>query len=268
MQVTRCMCFSRIPSSCLREHVNEFAHEMWSDEFQRHVSYVAKACWLQERGRNPAVLRMAKPQSCLSQPSRVIWRGPGQDAVIRCSVHPDCSAESFFYKWFAFERRSHGALNLDHNHHKYRLEGATLHIMSLNSNDSGIYYCAATSLGDPRPGAQHVGLGTTLVVKEKTQLMVGHVLLWLTFVVLALYSSAIVTLIIQKKYGLNICNCTKSHKNNKQNTNKTRIFRDVLQEMDHRRDVKRSKQTAKRDPAPAEVTSAEFNTPDDIYQNV
>ncbi|XP_077389517.1 immunoglobulin superfamily member 6-like isoform X5 [Festucalex cinctus] len=135
-------------------------------------------------------------------------------------------------------------------------------------NDSGIYYCAATSLGDPRPGAQHVGLGTTLVVKEKTQLMVGHVLLWLTFVVLALYSSAIVTLIIQKKYGLNICNCTKSHKNNKQNTNKTRIFRDVLQEMDHRRDVKRSKQTAKRDPAPAEVTSAEFNTPDDIYQNV
>ncbi|XP_077411722.1 immunoglobulin superfamily member 6-like isoform X2 [Vanacampus margaritifer] len=178
--------------------------------------------WLPSKG-------MARPQSCLSQPSRVIWRGPGQDAVIRCSVHRDCTAES---------------------------------------NDSGIYYCAATSFGNPTPGAQHVGLGTTLVVKEKTQLMVGHVLLWLTFVVLALYSSATVTLIIQKKYGLNICNCRRIHKNNKKNTNKTRIFRDVLQEMAHRWDVKRSKQTAKRNPAPPEVTAAEFNTPDDIYQNV
>uniref|UniRef100_A0A3Q2ZKV5 Ig-like domain-containing protein n=1 Tax=Hippocampus comes TaxID=109280 RepID=A0A3Q2ZKV5_HIPCM len=110
---------------------------------------------------------MAQPDGCLLQPRRVIWRELGQDAVIQCSVRPNCSSERLHYRWFAFERRSHGRLNLAHNHHKYILHGATLQIMSLNANDSGIYFCAATTWGEPAPGAQHVGLGTTLVVKGK-----------------------------------------------------------------------------------------------------
>ncbi|XP_061701663.1 uncharacterized protein si:ch211-139g16.8 isoform X2 [Syngnathoides biaculeatus] len=211
----------------------------------------------------------AEPHGCLSQPNRVIWREPGQDAEIQCGVRPGCSARGLHYEWFAFERRTHGRVNLAQGRHKYSLQGAALQIVALNANDSGVYYCAATSRGEPAAGAQHVGLGTTLVVKEKTKLMVGHVLMWLTFVVLAFYSSATLTLIIQKKFGLNICNCRRTHKGHEKSTNKTRIFRDVLQEMHHRREVKRSKQTARRNPVPVEVPAAELNvTHDDIYQNV
>ncbi|KAM9783612.1 immunoglobulin superfamily member 6 [Syngnathus typhle] len=211
---------------------------------------------------------MAQAHSCLSQPSGVIWRQLGQDAVIQCSFLPDCLAENLRYKWFAFEHRSHGTLDLAQNHHKYSLHGADLQIRSLNGNDSGIYYCAATTQREPTPGAQHVGLGTTLVVKEKTKLMVGHVLLWLTVVVLALYSSATVTLIVQKKYGLNICNCRRTHKSDKKNTKRTRVFHDVLQEM-HRQRNGRSKETAEKHPALVQAAAAQAdNAPDDIYQNV
>ncbi|XP_051905519.1 uncharacterized protein si:ch211-139g16.8 isoform X1 [Hippocampus zosterae] len=243
-------------------HYHEIIHCKSTDMVPLFWLSLISLTWLPPKG-------MAQPDGCLLQPRSVIWRELGQDAVIQCSVRPNCLSERLHYRWFAFERRSHGRLNLAHNHHKYILHGATLQIMSLNANDSGIYFCAATSWGEPAPGAQHVGLGTTLVVKEKTKLMVGHVLLWLTFVVLALYSSATVTLIIQKKYGLNIFNCRQISKSDTKNTNKSRIFRDVLQEMHHRRDVKRSKQTSKRNPAPLEVTAAELNrAPDDIYQNV
>ncbi|XP_054616165.1 immunoglobulin superfamily member 6 [Dunckerocampus dactyliophorus] len=213
----------------------------------------------------------ARLQSCLSQPSNVILRETGQDGEIWCGVHPNCSDKGLHYQWFTFKRSSHIRLNLDDMSHKYSLQGATLQIMSLNTNDSGIYYCGAVSPGEPRPGAQHVGLGTTLVVREKTKLMVGHVLLWLTFVLLVSYSLTTVTLIVQKKYGLNIWNCRRLCKSDKQksSTNKTTIFRDVLQEMRHRRDLKRSKQASRRNPAQLETTATEWkNTPDDIYQNV
>ncbi|XP_057673013.1 immunoglobulin superfamily member 6 [Corythoichthys intestinalis] len=212
---------------------------------------------------------VTEPQSCLTQPSQPIWREPGQEAEIQCSVHSDCSAEGLHYRWFVFQRKTHGLLDLGPpNHHKYNLQGSTLQLMDLNPNDSGIYYCAATSPGKQTPGAQHVGMGTTLIVKEKMKFTVGHILLWLTFVVLAVYSLATVTLIVQKKYGFNICNCRWIYKSNKKSTDK-RIFRNVLQEMHHKREVKRNKQTAGRNPMSVEVTTTALdNGPDDIYQNV
>ncbi|XP_061829453.1 uncharacterized protein [Nerophis lumbriciformis] len=215
----------------------------------------------------------AQLQSCLSQASDVISRAIGQDAEIWCRVHPNCSTKGLHHQWFAFKRDSHFPLYPDKQPHKYSLQGATLQIMSLHANDSGIYYCGSTlSHGEPQPRTQHVGLGTILVVKEKSKLMLGHVLLWLTFVLLVIYSLATLTLVIQKKYGLNIWNCRRLYKSDKQksSTSKTRIFRDVLQEMHHRRDLKRSKRSSRRNPAPRETTSAEFNNlaPDDIYQNV
>nr|XP_057905833.1 immunoglobulin superfamily member 6 isoform X3 [Doryrhamphus excisus] len=197
---------------------------------------------------------VAQLQSCLWQPSNVIVRETGQDGEIWCRVHTNCSDKGLHYQWFTFRRRNHIRLNLDATSHKYSLQGATLQIMSLNTNDSGIYYCAAVSHGEPRPGGQHVGMGTTLVVREKTKLMVGHVLLWLTFVLLVIYSLTTVTLIVQKKCGFNIWTCRRLYKSDKKSSrNKTTIFRDVLHEMRHRRDLKRSKRASTRNPAPVEV---------------
>ncbi|XP_077590384.1 uncharacterized protein LOC144208428 isoform X2 [Stigmatopora nigra] len=212
---------------------------------------------------------MTATQSCLTQPSQLIWREPGRDIEIQCGVSSDCSSVGLHYRWFVFQHRSHGRLNLSrHNRHKYNLHGSTLQLMDLKPNDSGIYYCAATSPGKQMPGAQHIGMGTTLVVKEKMKFMVGHILLWLTFVVLAIYSLATVTLIVQKKYGLNICYCRRRHKSSKKNADK-RKFRNVLQEMHHKREVKRNKEAAEGNLASAEATmTASDGEPDDIYQNV
>lgn len=109
---------------------------------------------------------MPKDKSCLSQPNKVIWQKIGQSAVLPCTVSSRCSG--LRYEWFVFKENSHLRLNVLDNSLKYSLEGAHLHINSLHVNDSGIYYCAAVSHGDPAPGAQHVGSGTTLVVRGKS----------------------------------------------------------------------------------------------------
>ncbi|XP_077474501.1 immunoglobulin superfamily member 6 [Stigmatopora argus] len=209
---------------------------------------------------------MTEAWSCLTQPSQLIWREPGQATEIQCIVHRSCSSQGLHYRWFVFQNRSYGPLDVSHhNRHKYKLQGSTLQLMNLKPNDSGIYYCAATSPEKQTPGAQHVGLGTTLVVKEKMKFNVVHILLCLTFVILAIYNLVTVTLIVQKKYGLNICNCRRRHKSSKKNADK-RKFRNVLQEMHHKREVKRNKEG---NLASAEATTtASDGEPDDIYQNV
>uniref|UniRef100_A0A8C2ZG50 Ig-like domain-containing protein n=1 Tax=Cyclopterus lumpus TaxID=8103 RepID=A0A8C2ZG50_CYCLU len=162
-----------------------------------------------------------KDESCLSQPNGVMWQLSGESAVLKCSVNSDCSAKGLQYEWFAFRRNVHLRLRPSNESLKYSLDGASLHIKSLHVNDSGIYHCAAVSSGEPAPGAQHVGLGTTLVVRGKSvQLQVRHRcanwerqlffcfseqfktmvrhILWVSCVLLATYSLAILILMIKK----------------------------------------------------------------------
>lgn len=110
---------------------------------------------------------LEKAESCLSQPNKMILRQIGQSAVLPCTVSSNCSAKSWEYEWFIFKENFHFCLKLLENPEKYKLDGAFLNIRSLQSNDSGIYHCAAVSHGDPARGTQHVGLGTTLIVRGK-----------------------------------------------------------------------------------------------------
>ncbi|TNN85490.1 Immunoglobulin superfamily member 6 [Liparis tanakae] len=155
----------------------------------------------------PVTENMQQDESCLSQPNKVMWRQSGESAVLKCSVNSDCSAKGLHYRWFAFRENIHLRLHPHIKSPKYSLDGASLKINSLHINDSGIYHCAAVTSGDPAPGAQHVGLGTTLVVKGKVERMVRHIL-WASCGLLAIYSLAIVILMI-KKYGCNMSVCGK-----------------------------------------------------------
>ncbi|XP_078126277.1 uncharacterized protein LOC144530546 isoform X2 [Sander vitreus] len=119
----------------------------------------------------PVTESMKKEESCLLQPNKVIWRKTGQTAVVNCTISSHCSARDLHYEWFTFKENIHLRLNLKSNSLKYSLDGASLNINSLDANDSGIYYCAAVSSGPPAAGAQHVGLGTTLVVRGKSLIL-------------------------------------------------------------------------------------------------
>lgn len=99
----------------------------------------------------------------------MIYHKTGQSAILSCTINPWCSADDWEYEWFSFQENFYFRLTPLENHHKYTLHGANLHIHSLVTNDSGIYHCAAASRGEPARGKQHVGLGTTLVVRGKTE---------------------------------------------------------------------------------------------------
>ncbi|KAK7940358.1 hypothetical protein WMY93_003684 [Mugilogobius chulae] len=133
---------------------------------------------------------------CISQPQKIIYSKTERSVVIPCTVTTsDCS--HLVYKWFVFKENHHFELNIDQPN--YSLDEASLKINSLNVSDSGVYHCAAISSQDP--ALQYIALGTTLVVQEPVKIMVRHILQWLSCILLAIYSVAIVSLIILKKCG-------------------------------------------------------------------
>ncbi|XP_056263712.1 immunoglobulin superfamily member 6 [Pseudoliparis swirei] len=215
----------------------------------------------------PVTENMQQDESCLSQPNRVMWRQSGESAILKCSINSDCSAKGLHYEWFAFRENIHHRLHAQHKSLKYSLDGASLNIKSLHINDSGIYHCAAVSRGDPAPGAQHVGLGTTLVVKGQIERLVRHIL-WVSCALLAIYSLAIVILMI-KKYGCNMSVSGSVLKTNKKASEKRAQFRDVLQEMYSKRNLGNGKKTTSKNRSQDEAASTELkNSTNDIYQNV
>ncbi|KAM9843897.1 immunoglobulin superfamily member 6-like [Aulostomus maculatus] len=184
-------------------------------------------------------------------------------------MSPNCSAKAVTYKWFTVKENTQLPLEKAFNPLKYILNGASLHIKSLNASDSGIYICAAHSHTQGL-GTSHIGHGTTLVVKENVKIMVRNILLWVAFILLSIYSLAIVTLIVLKKNGSNISifrQSSASDKIRKKPSFKKSTFRDVLQEMYNRRNTEGIKRH--RNHHQVEAADTEFNSsPDEIYQNV
>ncbi|XP_063760134.1 immunoglobulin superfamily member 6 [Eleginops maclovinus] len=210
-------------------------------------------------------------EDCLTQPNNMIWQKTGQSVFLKCTLHSHCLRKEFQFGWFAFKENFHLRLNLSKNFQKYSLDNASLNIKSLHTNDSGIYYCAVWS-NAKAAGAQYIALGTTLVVSEYVNPMVRHVLLWLSFVLLAIYSLALVILIL-KKCGYKISDCKRMGKTDKpseeRNSTKRAHFRDVLQEMYSKRNLDRGVKAENKKRSKAKAPSTEFNgSTDDIYQNV
>lgn len=114
------------------------------------------------------------PESCLSQPDEVLWRKTGQSVDLPCAISAQCSGPNWKYEWLTCKERFCFSVELHEKLDKYKLDGASLHITALRANDSGIYHCAAVSAGGQ--GSQHVGLGTTLVVKGRRGKKIASVL--------------------------------------------------------------------------------------------
>uniref|UniRef100_A0AAV2KHL3 Uncharacterized protein n=1 Tax=Knipowitschia caucasica TaxID=637954 RepID=A0AAV2KHL3_KNICA len=135
--------------------------------------------------------------------------------------------------------------------------------LTIFSENSGIYHCAATSAQDT--GTQYVAGGTTLVVQEPVKIMVRHILLWLFCVLLAIYNLALVSLIVIKK-GLCLQICRKNTSAERTLTKRVQ-FHDVLQELYKRRGLKTNTQAATGFHNKMADTSSN-SLHNDIYQNM
>lgn len=113
-------------------------------------------------------------ESCLTQTDEVFWRKIGESVDLPCTISAPCSGQDWMYYWLLCKESFCSSVKLHENLHKYKLNGASLHVTALHANDSGIYHCAAVSPGGKGQGSQHVGLGTTLVVKGKREKLVQH----------------------------------------------------------------------------------------------
>ncbi|KAL6102905.1 igsf6 [Pungitius sinensis] len=213
----------------------------------------------------PVTESVTKEASCFPPPIKRMVRQTGTNAVLQCPIESRCFKDQH-YEWFIFMENLHVHLKLSSNSQKYSLEETSLKINSLQVNDSGIYHCAVVSSGDPAAGAQHIALGTTLVVREQIRTMIKY-FLWVSFALLAVYSLALVTLIIKKYGSKNVCRSVSKTK--KKNSTKRAQFRDVLQEMYSRRNMDKGKKDASRNRSQAEAANIEVdNSNEDIYQNV
>ncbi|XP_072224769.1 uncharacterized protein [Leuresthes tenuis] len=210
----------------------------------------------------PGTENKDEEQWCLSQPDKVIWHETGQSALLPCNISSHCK-DKWHYQWFALKDKNILRVSIAG---RYSLHGGSLRIESLNINDSGIYHCAAESSNCCQ---EYVALGTTLVVREKVQIMVQHILLWSSFTLLAIYSLAIVTLIILKKNGYNMSVSAKTSKSDKLSFKKKTQFRNVLQELHSRGNLSKSKKVRRGNSSQVEAASGQCNiSTDDIYQNV
>ncbi|PWA19315.1 hypothetical protein CCH79_00014655, partial [Gambusia affinis] len=187
-----------------------------------------------------------KSEICLFQQQKLMWKNIGEKAVLNCSINSRCSAGDLEFEWFVVKKDSHTRLMQTPG---YNIDKNLLHIKSVNGNDTGLYLCAAKEAKCCQP---FVGNGTLLVVGGRPKVMLWRILVWVLFTLLAIYSLALVTLIIVRKNSLR----------------KKTQFRDVLQELHSRSMVSKRKQSTRGNGSQVGVVSGNGNiSTDDIYQN-
>lgn len=98
-----------------------------------------------------------------------LWQDRGEPITLPCNITLNCTGwASSAHKvlWFVFDESSHRQLRGPSDKYRPGQDGLTFY--SLQTNDSGVYYCAAV-LDSTLEGAQKIGQGTTLVVRGKAQ---------------------------------------------------------------------------------------------------
>ncbi|KAL0993163.1 hypothetical protein UPYG_G00104070 [Umbra pygmaea] len=198
-----------------------------------------------------------------------MWQLYGQKASLPCDITSNPN-NPINVLWFVFKKDSHHLVDLVNQPKKYELEKHNLNIYSLHANDSGVYHCAAFLTDLACSGAQTIGSGTTLLVREMGMQTAWHVS-WVLFVLLTLYSLAVLFLMIRKKTGHNLTvdRGTKSSGNKKNATHRIQ-FGAVVQELYSKtKSRKLSKQSDDSGPTQKKVKSPRSHHPDeDIYQNL
>ncbi|KAG7459373.1 hypothetical protein MATL_G00210020 [Megalops atlanticus] len=145
-------------------------------------------------------------RATISQPSEMTAHIGVESAVLPCTITPACSKADTHSHWFVFRQDSHHHLNIQLP--KYSIHEGNLSIHSVQANDSGVYYCAATLTASNQQVAPSIGSGTRLVVRENPSTIDGQALLWSLFAIAALYSLIVLILLIYKKvsprWGLHV----------------------------------------------------------------
>ncbi|XP_053707816.1 uncharacterized protein si:ch211-139g16.8 isoform X2 [Synchiropus splendidus] len=201
---------------------------------------------------------VTQAENCIFQRPTPIWKKTGHDANLTCKVKENCFTSDLDFQWFIFKEDSHFLLSNKHDP-RFTFSGSSLIIKSTNANDSGIYHCAALERGGAKSGAQYVGTGSILVVKDNIT-PVSYILLWVLLALMLVYSLAVVTLIILKKG----CKFDTSKPGGKKNSTRKMAFREVLQEMYSRKTV-RSNSNQRH----VEVPTSHCNTSvDNTYENI
>ncbi|XP_027897110.1 uncharacterized protein LOC114159372 [Xiphophorus couchianus] len=205
-----------------------------------------------------------KSERCLFQQQQLMWKNIGEKAVLNCSINPHCSAGDLEFEWFLVKKDSHKRLMQTH---RYNIHENLLNIDSVNGNDTGLYLCAAKEAECCQP---FVANGTLLVVGGRPKVMRWRILVWVLFTLLAIYSLALVTLIIVRKHDYNLTISKKSSKTETPNSvRKKTQFRDVLQELHSKSMVNKRKQNTRGNGCQVGAVSGNGNiSTDDIYQNV
>ncbi|KAK2829359.1 hypothetical protein Q7C36_017349 [Tachysurus vachellii] len=204
------------------------------------------------------------------QPQELLRARFNQSISISCHVNMSCPTlhQKQMVQWYVLGTDSYYEVEINNHPMKYRLQGADLHISSFSYSDEGVYYCAASYQDLANSGAQDIGTGTTLTVKENYN--AGKVVLLTLVVFLSLYILIILTLFIYVKTGRVTLKGRRSQRQGKGESTRNVHFGAVVQELYSKRNLRRNKkntstEVTKKDKVenPRSPTGKE-----DIYQNL
>ncbi|KAG7335021.1 hypothetical protein KOW79_001617 [Hemibagrus wyckioides] len=207
----------------------------------------------------------------VTQPQEILHGRFNQSVYIPCHVNMSCHLKiAEEVQWYVFTTKSYHQLDINNHPMRYRLEGRGLHISLLSHNDDGVYYCAASYKDLANSGAQDIGSGTTLTVKDNDY-STGQVLLLTLVVLLSLYSLIILTLFICVKTGrIKLLKGRQSQSQGKGDSTRRVHFGAVVQELYSKRNLRRNKKNSSTEVA--QENKVENPRPnkrrEDIYQNL